>query len=114
MFDWVVATIDSWGYLGVFFLMVAENQPVARDSIKRDMALISSRCFEPIACIARNRNPKQGKRHFKLRTTRGAGLRPGICMRAQTMVHVCSLQGKTEAWHQGVQHIKHNNRVDPA
>ena len=25
MFDWVVATIDSWGYLGVFFLMVAEN-----------------------------------------------------------------------------------------
>ena len=25
MFDWVVATIDSWGYLGVFVLMVAEN-----------------------------------------------------------------------------------------
>lgn len=25
MFDWVVATIDSWGQLGVFLLMVAEN-----------------------------------------------------------------------------------------
>lgn len=25
MFDWVVATIDSWGYLGVFLLMVAEH-----------------------------------------------------------------------------------------
>ena len=25
MFDWVVATIDSWGYLGVFVRMVAEN-----------------------------------------------------------------------------------------
>lgn len=25
MFDWVVATIDSWGYWGVFLLMVAEN-----------------------------------------------------------------------------------------
>lgn len=25
MFDWVVSTIDSWGYLGVLALMVAEN-----------------------------------------------------------------------------------------
>ncbi|MTH35324.1 DedA family protein [Paracoccus limosus] len=25
MFDWVVSTIDSWGYLGVFLLMVAEH-----------------------------------------------------------------------------------------
>ncbi|WP_018000106.1 DedA family protein [Paracoccus sp. N5] len=25
MFDWVVSTIDSWGYLGVWALMVAEN-----------------------------------------------------------------------------------------
>ena len=25
MFDWVVSTIESWGYLGVFVLMVAEN-----------------------------------------------------------------------------------------
>ncbi|TRW96307.1 DedA family protein [Paracoccus sp. M683] len=25
MFDWVVTTIDSWGYLGVLLLMVAEN-----------------------------------------------------------------------------------------
>lgn len=25
MFDWVVSTIESWGYLGVFALMVAEN-----------------------------------------------------------------------------------------
>lgn len=25
MFDWVVETIDSWGYLGVLLLMVAEN-----------------------------------------------------------------------------------------
>lgn len=25
MFEWVVSTIDSWGYLGVFLLMVAEN-----------------------------------------------------------------------------------------
>ncbi|MDS9467494.1 DedA family protein [Paracoccus sp. MBLB3053] len=25
MFDWVVSTIDSWGYAGVFLLMVAEN-----------------------------------------------------------------------------------------
>ena len=25
MFDWVVATISDWGYLGVFVLMVAEN-----------------------------------------------------------------------------------------
>ncbi len=25
MFDWVVATIEGWGYLGVFLLMVAEN-----------------------------------------------------------------------------------------
>lgn len=25
MFDWVVSTIDNWGYPGVFFLMVAEN-----------------------------------------------------------------------------------------
>lgn len=25
MFDWVVSTIESWGYLGVFLLMVAEN-----------------------------------------------------------------------------------------
>ncbi len=25
MFDWVVSTIEGWGYLGVFLLMVAEN-----------------------------------------------------------------------------------------
>lgn len=25
MFEWVVSTIDSWGYLGVFLLMVAEH-----------------------------------------------------------------------------------------
>ncbi|RDW13987.1 DedA family protein [Paracoccus thiocyanatus] len=25
MFDWVVSTIESWGYLGVLMLMVAEN-----------------------------------------------------------------------------------------
>ena len=25
MFDWVVTTIEGWGYLGVFLLMVAEN-----------------------------------------------------------------------------------------
>ena len=25
MFDWVVATISDWGYLGCFVLMVAEN-----------------------------------------------------------------------------------------
>lgn len=25
MFDWVVSTIDGWGYLGVFLLMVAEH-----------------------------------------------------------------------------------------
>lgn len=25
MFEWVVSTIDNWGYPGVFFLMVAEN-----------------------------------------------------------------------------------------
>ncbi|MFT4013427.1 MAG: DedA family protein [Paracoccus sp. (in: a-proteobacteria)] len=25
MFDWVVSTIESWGYLGVFLLMVAEH-----------------------------------------------------------------------------------------
>ncbi|MDT1061694.1 DedA family protein [Paracoccus sp. CPCC 101403] len=25
MFDWVVSTIDSWGYLGVLLLMLAEN-----------------------------------------------------------------------------------------
>ncbi|SMO60459.1 DedA family protein [Paracoccus laeviglucosivorans] len=25
MFDWVVSTIDSWGYAGVFLLMVAEH-----------------------------------------------------------------------------------------
>ena len=25
MFDWVVSTIESWGYVGVFALMVAEN-----------------------------------------------------------------------------------------
>lgn len=25
MFDWVVATIDGWGHIGVFLLMVAEN-----------------------------------------------------------------------------------------
>lgn len=25
MFEWVVSTIDSWGYWGVFLLMVAEN-----------------------------------------------------------------------------------------
>ena len=85
-----------------------------RDAIKRGMALISRRGFESIACIARNRNPEQGKRHFKLLTTRGAGLRPNVCMRAQAMVHMCSLQVKTEARRQGVQHIKHNNRVDPA
>lgn len=25
MFDWIVSTIDHWGYPGIFFLMVAEN-----------------------------------------------------------------------------------------
>ncbi len=25
MFDWVVSTIEGWGYLGVLMLMVAEN-----------------------------------------------------------------------------------------
>ena len=95
-------------------LMMTEDQPVARDAIERGVALISRRGFKSIVCVARNRHLEQGKRHFKLRTARGAGLGPGIGMRAQTMVHMRGLQGKAEAWRQGVQHIEHNDRVHPA